>query len=91
MMAVIDHIGIQTSRRKRNWRKSRRCWSHNKGFGLVCLHMVLTDRHSYSRSLCTLNRAMKSMGIGRKKQRKKTYKPKPYETPKQPENGCKSM
>ena len=59
----------------------RRVWSHNKGLGLVCLHMVLADRHDYKRSLCTLNRSMKSMGIGRKKQRKKTYHAKPYETP----------
>jgi transposase InsO family protein len=60
----------------------KRVWSHNKGLGLVCLHMVLTDRHGYTRSCCALNRAMKKMEIGRRKQRKKRYKPKPYETPK---------
>ena len=60
----------------------KRVWSHNKGLGLVCLHMALVDRHGYQRSLSTLNRAMKSMGIGRRKQRKKAYRAKPYETPK---------
>ena len=43
--------------------------------------MVLVDRHDYKRSLCTLNRSMKSMGIGRTKQRKRAYHAKPYETP----------
>ena len=59
----------------------RRVWSHNKGLGLVCLHMTLTDRHGYKRSQGSLNRTMKGMGIGRKKQRKKKYISKPYETP----------
>jgi transposase InsO family protein len=44
--------------------------------------MVLEMKHGYTRSLCTLNRAMKGMGIGRKKQRKKKYVSKHYETPK---------
>ena len=57
----------------------RRVWSHNKGLGLVCLHMVLETKHGYTRSLCSLNRAMKALGIGR---RRKKYTPKPYETPK---------
>ena len=60
----------------------KRVWSHNKGLGLVCLHMVLEMRHGYTRSVCSLNRAMKVLGIGRRKQRKKKYVPKPYETPK---------
>lgn len=60
----------------------KRVWSHNKCLGLVCLHMVLKDKHDYTRSVCSLNRAMKKLGIGRKKQKKKRYKPKPYETPK---------
>jgi len=60
----------------------KRVWSHNKGLGLVCLHMVLETKHGYTRSMCSLNRAMKRLGIGRKKQRKKKYIPKPYETPK---------
>lgn len=62
----------------------RKVWSHNKGLGLVCLHMVLTEKHGYTRSLCTLNRTMKHLGIGRKKQRGKKYIPKPYDTPKTP-------
>lgn len=60
----------------------RRVWSHNKGLGLVCLHMVLETKHGYTRSLCSLNRVMKALGIGRRKQRKKRYVPKWYETPK---------
>ena len=60
----------------------RRVWSHNKGLGLVCLHMVLKTKHGYTRSLCSLNRAMKVLGIGRKKQRKKKYICRPYDTPK---------
>lgn len=62
----------------------KRVWSHNKGLGLVCLHMILEDKHSYTRSICSLNRVMKQLGIGRKKQRKKKYVPKPYDTPKIP-------
>ena len=60
----------------------KRVWSHNKGFGLVCLHMVLVIKHRYTRSVSSLYRAMKKLGIGRKKQRKKKHKPKPYDTPK---------
>ena len=62
----------------------RRVWSHNKGLGLVCLHMVLETKHGYTRSICSLNRVMKALGLGRKKQRSKKYIPKPYETPKTP-------
>lgn len=62
----------------------KRVWSHNKGLGLVCLHMVLEMKHGYTRSVGSLNRAMKQMGIGREKQRKKKYVPKPYDTPKIP-------
>lgn len=60
----------------------KRVWSHNKGLGLVCLHMVLEDKHGYARSVCSLNRAMKSLGIGRRKQRNKRHVPQPYDTPK---------
>lgn len=60
----------------------RRVWSHNKGLGLVCLHMVLTDKHGYTRSVSSLHRMMRKLGIGRKKQRKRKHVPKPYETPK---------
>jgi len=60
----------------------RRVWSHNKGLGLVCLHMVLATKHGYTRSICSLNRMMKALGIGRKKQRKKKHIPKPYVTPR---------
>jgi transposase len=60
----------------------KRVWSHNKGLGLVCLHMVLEKKHGYTRSISSLNKAMKKLGIGRKKQRKKKHKSKPYDTPK---------
>ena len=60
----------------------KRVCSHNKGLGLVCLHMVLETRHGYTRSICSLNRVMKVLGIGRRKQRKKKHTPKPYDTPK---------
>ena len=60
----------------------KRVWSHNKSLGLVCLHMILQDKHGYTRSVSSLLRAMRKLNIGRKKQRKKRYKPKPYETPK---------
>ncbi len=62
----------------------RRVWSHNKELGLVCLHMVLVDKHGYARSVSSLNRMMRKLGIGRKKQRKKKYIPKPYYTLKIP-------
>ncbi len=67
---------------EKEYRLIKRVWSHNKGLGLVCLHMVLQDRHGYARSERSLLRAMRKLGIGRKKQRKRRYKPKPYETPK---------
>ncbi len=60
----------------------KKVWSHNKRLGLVCLHIVLEDKHGYTRSVSSLNRAMKKLGIGRKKQKRKKYKAKPYETPK---------
>lgn len=60
----------------------KKVWSHNKRLGLVCLHMVLEDKHKYTRSVCSLNRAMRKLGIGRKKQQKKKHKPQPYDTPK---------
>lgn len=60
----------------------KKVWSHNKQLGLVCLHMILTDKHRYTRSISSLNRIMKKLGIGRKKQRKKGHKSKPYDTPK---------
>ena len=44
--------------------------------------MVLEDKHGYTRSICLLNRAMKNLGIGRRKQRKKKHIPQPYDTPK---------
>ena len=59
----------------------KRVWSHNKGLGLVCLHMVLETKNGYTRSVSTLYRSMKDMGIGRKKQRKRRQEAKPYETP----------
>ena len=60
----------------------KRVWSHNKGLGLVCLHIVLEDRHGYTRSVSSLDRVMKKLGIGKKRQRKKRHVPQPYDTPK---------
>ncbi len=40
--------------------------------------MVLETKHGYTRSVCSLNRMMRKLGIERKKQRKKKYIPKPY-------------
>ena len=60
----------------------RKVWSHNRRLGLVCLHIVLADNHGYTRNVNSLYRAMKKMGIGRKKQRKKKHVSQPYETPK---------
>jgi Integrase core domain. len=45
--------------------------------------MVLETKHGYTRSLCSLNRAMKALGIGRKQQRKKKHVAQPYETPRE--------
>jgi len=60
----------------------KKVWSHNTSLGLVCLHIVLENKHGYTRSVSSLNRTMKKLGIGRSKQKKKKHKPKPYETPK---------
>ena len=59
----------------------RRVQSHNKGLGLVCLHMVLEQKHGYTRSVSGLYRAMRRLNLGRKRQRKKKHIPQPYETP----------
>lgn len=50
--------------------------------GLVCLHIVLQDRHGYGRSVSGLYKALKRQGLLRERQRKKRYKPQPYDTPK---------
>lgn len=68
----------------------KQVWSNNKGLGLVCLQMVLEEKHEYTRSICSLNRVMKQLGIVRKEQRKKKYVPKPYDTPKTPGKEYKS-
>jgi len=68
--------------RKDEYTLIKRVSSANKGLGLVCLHLVLTDRHGYKRSVSGLYRAAKRLGIGRKRQRKKKSKPQPYDTPK---------
>lgn len=60
----------------------RRVWRHDKGLGLVCLHMVLTDKHGYMGSVSSPYRMMRKPGIGRRKQRKRKHIPKPCETPK---------
>jgi Transposase and inactivated derivatives len=60
----------------------KRVCGANKGLGLVCLHLVLEGRHGYKRSVSGLYRALKRLGIGRKRQRKKRYKAQPYDTPK---------
>ena len=56
----------------------KKVYSHNKQLGLVCLHMILEDRHEYTRCVSSLKR----MGIGRKKQRKRRHVSQPYNTPK---------
>jgi transposase InsO family protein len=66
---------------KKEYELIRRVHGANKGLGLVCLHLVLEDKHGYSRSVSGLYRAMKRLGIGRKKQRKRKHKPGLYETP----------
>ena len=68
--------------RKDEYTLIKRVWSANKGLGLVCLHLVLCDRHGYTRSVSGLYRAIKRLGIGRKRQRKKRHKAQPYDTPK---------
>ena len=68
--------------RKEEYSLIKRVWGANKGLGLVCLHLVLCDRHGYARSVSGLYRAIKRLGIGRKRQRKKRYKAQPYDTPK---------
>ena len=68
--------------RKDEYTLIKRVWSANKGLGLVCLHLILEDRHGYKRSVSGLYRATKRLGIGRKRQRKKRHKAQPYDTPK---------
>lgn len=67
---------------KEEYELIRRVRSHNKGLGLVCLHLVLVDKHGYSRSISALYHAMKRLNLLKKRQRKKRYQAKPYETPK---------
>ena len=67
---------------KQEYELIRRVQSHNKGLGLVCLHIVLEDKHGYTRSVSGLYKAMKRMDLIRKRQRKKRYQAKPYDTPK---------
>lgn len=67
---------------KKEYELIRRVKSANKGLGLVCLHLILEERHGYTRSVSGLYRAMKRLGIGRKRQRKKKHRAQPYDTPK---------
>ena len=67
--------------RKEEYELIRRVHSHNKGLGLVCLHLVLEQKHGYGRSVSGLYRAMKRLGMGRKRQRKRRHVPQLYETP----------
>jgi len=62
----------------------RRVRGHNKGLGLVCLHLVLEDRHHYTRSVSGLYKAMKRLDLLGKRQRQKRYESKPYDTPSIP-------
>lgn len=62
----------------------KQVWSHNKGLRLVCLHMVLEMKFGYTQTMCSLNRVMKRLGIGREKQQKKKYIPRPYYSPEIP-------
>lgn len=69
--------------RKEEYTLIKRVSSANKGLGLVCLHLVLAEKHGYKRSgVSGLYRAMKRLGIGRKKRRRKLRKSQPYDTPK---------
>ncbi len=67
---------------KKEYQLIRRVISANKGLGLVCLHMVLEDRHGYKRSVSGLYKAKKRLGLQKKRQHKKRRKAQPYETPK---------
>lgn len=67
---------------KEEYELIRRVCSHNKGLGLVCLHLVLEDRHGYTRSVSGLYRAMKRLGLLRRKQRKRRHKAQIWDTPK---------
>ena len=62
----------------------KRVKSHNRGLGLVCLHLVLEERHGYTRSVSGLYQAMKRMELLGKVQRQKRYTPKRYYTPSIP-------
>jgi len=62
----------------------RRVRANNNGLGLVCLHLVLEDKHGYTRSVSGLYKAMRRKGLLVKHQRKKRYETKPYETPSIP-------
>ena len=60
----------------------KKAWGYHKRLGLVCFHMVLEDRFGYTRSVSSLHKNMRKLEIGRRKQRKKRHKSKPYDTPK---------
>jgi transposase len=74
--------GHPNAHSKQEYELVRRVRSANKGLGLVCLHMILQDRHGYSRSVSGLYKALKRQGLLRERQRKKRHTPKPYDTPK---------
>jgi transposase InsO family protein len=67
---------------KKEYELIRRVNGANKALGLVCLHLVLADRHGYSRSVSGLYRAMKRLNLGRKRQRRRKHKAQSYDTPK---------
>jgi Integrase core domain. len=73
-----SHPRQHTLQERRKIRKARKKYGN---LGLVCFHMKMEDEYGYSRSTGSLYKMMKKMGLLKKKQRKKTYKPKPYETP----------
>lgn len=64
------------------YRIIRKAWGYHKRLGLVCFHMVLEDRFGYTRSVSSLHKNMRKLGLGRKRQRRKRHIPKPYDTPK---------
>jgi transposase len=74
--------GHPSMQSEEEYRMIRRVRGSNKGLGLVCLHMVLCEQHGYVRSVSGLYRAMKRLGLVKKKQRKKRHQAQPYETPK---------
>lgn len=59
----------------------RRVHSHRKTLGVVCLYVILRTQHGYKRSLSSLCRVMRRLGLFKAPRRKKRRKSKSYNTP----------